>query len=105
VFLDAVQRISQEGLGAVAELGGAPKDSSRVKFLNGLGESSVDWDVVLQTGNRWYERVSQASRVDDPRERRRALPAFNNDLHELSAGATSLKGFVWDFFTSERRRI
>lgn len=101
IFLDAVQRVSQEGLSAVAELTGAPnaKDSASVKLLNSIGEGGVDWDVVFQTGNRWYDRLFQADRIDDPRKRRQALQAFENDLHELHGKTMSLQGFAVDFLT------
>jgi hypothetical protein len=100
IFLDAVQRVSQDGR-AYAELIGAPSDSKLSKFWNAIGESGVNWDVVLRNGNKWYDRLYQASRIDDVRDRRRAQRTLYGDLQELAPRVTNVQGFAWDFFTKQ----
>ncbi len=95
VFLDAVEHMAEEGLSAF----GVSKDSEGAKLAKAIGESNVDWNVVMRTGNQWYDRLSKISRTADRLERFKAFEAYDNDLREFAAKANSRREAIWDVFT------
>ena len=54
-------------------------------FLDNLGNTEIDWDVVLRTGNTWYDRVVAAWRESNHSERRKAIGEIKNDMNNMAA--------------------
>jgi hypothetical protein len=98
ILLDAIQRVSQEGLGSLAGLTGASAEHSSSATLNVIGQG-VDWDVPLRMGNEWFDRLAGAALIEDRTERQKSLAAFDADLHQLATHVKDPGSFVRDFLT------
>ncbi len=53
------------------------------KLAEGAIMQSVDWDVVLKSANKWYDRLSATLRKPDYRERTAEVKQFNEDVKKL----------------------
>ncbi len=53
--------------------------------LKKMPVESVDWDVVLRTGNQWYDRIAEAMQDKQRSERMKKLDAISQDLKALAA--------------------
>ncbi len=84
-FLDVVMMLDRDGVPAglqtiAAFAGGAaqpiPRDARTVRALQ-----HIDWDALLRSGNRWYDRFAAALRVKERRSREGQLDRFEQDLN------------------------
>jgi hypothetical protein len=98
ILLDAIQRVSQEGLGSLAGLAGPSAEHSSSAILNVIGQG-VDWDVPLRMGNEWFDRLAGAARIENRTERQKSLEAFDADLRQLATQMKDPGSFVRDFLT------
>jgi hypothetical protein len=80
-FLDVILLTKKEGAGGILEIQDGKPPNLAVKLLNRV---SIDWNLVLREGNRWYDRFSAAARISDRRARRKALDRFDSEIGQLA---------------------
>lgn len=84
LFVDAVVSMAQ---GAdeqmLAELGLDPQSPALKLIQSILRSGTVDWNVALETGNRWYDRIEGAARIKSIRRQRRAFRELDRELDRL----------------------
>ncbi len=84
MFLDAAHRLAG-GKTTLKEISGADNDSLMEKLAEGVIFQTVDWDQLLKSANKWYDRIAEVSRKPDYLERSTALKKFDQDLKEVVA--------------------
>lgn len=88
MFLDVTQRVAGAEAAGFGELfGSGDKRDAMLSKLSALG---IDWDVVMQFGNRWYDRMATAQRDENRSARRAALKQIDGDLERLSESVKTL---------------
>jgi hypothetical protein len=86
MFLDIAHRMArgQMGLNQIRDVGGG--DNSLIeKMAEGAILQAVDWDQLLKSANKWYDRIVEASRKADYLERSSEFKRFDKDLKETAA--------------------
>jgi hypothetical protein len=82
-FLDSVMMIARGGPDMLEQLGGGKaagppgKNAITKAYLDAL-----DWDTVMRTGNKWYDRLVAALRLKDHHERAKQLYQIEIDIRE-----------------------
>jgi hypothetical protein len=85
VYLDLLRFIRRNGIRALEDLSGKPAKKPEAEDLKRV--ESIDWDPVLRTGNRWFDRITAALRIKDREDCDKALAAIEKDLKVLKAAA------------------
>ncbi len=67
-----------------------------------LAGVSIDWNVVLEDMNKWYDRLALAMKTPDFRQRQQALDAIEKDLDEDNQ-TPNPKEFVGSLFSRNAR--
>jgi hypothetical protein len=93
VYLDCVQRFRRGGVGTLQELDGRPGRKPTAVELWALG--LIDWAPALREGNRWYDRLAAAMRLQGRAEREEALDKIEEELKALKKRATGPEDFAW----------
>ena len=85
MFLDCAQRMARGQMkwGEIANLAEGGDGSLVEKLAEGVIMQSVDWDVVLKSANKWYDRLAATLRKPDYRERTAEVKQFNEDVKKL----------------------
>jgi len=88
LFLDSVAIAARVGPSAAATLdgGGHPRNMFQ-SLYDVMTRLAIDWDVVLRTGNPWYDRVVDIARKPARRARVQAMNDFVTDGRKMSAAA------------------
>jgi hypothetical protein len=87
-FLDCVQLVRRGGIGMMEGLaGGPPPKKPDAKEEQGL--ASLDWGLILRNGNRWYDRMAAALRLEDRAAREKAFARLEEDLTSLKVNAVN----------------
>jgi hypothetical protein len=73
--IDLVKRLYRE-----AQSNDAPRHVSVERFLDSVSQEDVDWDTVLQTVSRWYDRAAEAMRIPDRGMRAKELRQIESQL-------------------------
>jgi hypothetical protein len=87
MFLDSVMLLRRhgprflEGLSATGPLKEPVPKEPDPKEQQAL--DAIDWDTILRTGNRWYDRMVAALRVQDRAAREKQLDRIEEDLKKL----------------------
>ncbi len=89
IFLDLTQMLTREGGADLGQLVG--RDENVAGVLSKLATSVIDWNITMQTGNAWYDRLTGAMRIADRQKRKLAFAKIDQDLKSLSGKA---KGFT-----------
>jgi len=89
MFLDLTQMLMREGVAELGQVVGSKNNFAGV--LSKLATSSIDWNITMQTGNAWYDRLTAAMRISDRQKRKLAFAKIDQDLKPLSGKA---KGFT-----------
>ncbi len=77
-----------ESLMAAGERGDADNLTNVVKMLRPYAaQMDIDWELVLRTGNAWFDRFVEASRQPTQMARRAALCKLYEDFRKLKAAA------------------
>ncbi len=97
LYIDTVLRFSR-GEMIVDELIGQGEVARKA-----MSALAIDWNYVLREGNRWYDRIANATRLPTYAERKQKFANINTDLKRLSSAATT-PGAVLGSFVSRRRR-
>ena len=79
-LLDIMQMIARDGTDSFPFLFWLEDDGEGGKLLL----SSVDWDVAMGVGNKWYDQLVAALRKKDRREMAKTLDRLNKDLMKLA---------------------
>ena len=82
MFLDCAHRMAR-GQMNLKEIDGNDGDAFLQKLAEGLIAQSVDWDVILKSANKWYDRLVEVSRKPDYVERSREMKKFEKDVKTL----------------------
>ncbi len=93
MYLDCVQRFRRGGVATLRELGGGPVWRTTAAELWALGW--IDWAPALREGNRWYDRLAAAMRLQGRAEREKALDQIEGELKALRKRATGPGNFAW----------
>ncbi len=97
MFLDCCIHLARGSMNLDELAGGAQDESFVKKLVEGAVIQSVDWDEVLKSSNRWYDRLVAASKNPKYREREVALLKLDADLQALAQkrqGAGALLGLL-----------
>ncbi len=87
MYLDCCTQLAR-GRMKISELtdNGSGDDGSLLqKVLEGVVLQSIEWDVVLKNGNRWYDRMAAAARINDYREQSDVLQKLDDEIKALVA--------------------
>jgi hypothetical protein len=95
--LDAAQRF----IGIGFKGAGVLNDSDVAKIAEAIGQSAVDWDVVMRMGNERIDRLVKVSRLENHVERLKGLDAYGDEMGKLAANASSTTNAIWDLFTKK----
>ena len=85
LFVDLCVRIAQGKEQYSALSGRAGGGATPVDYLS---RAKCDWNVVLRTGNQWYDRIASAARLPTRLERQQEFAQIDQ---ELSVSAAKLK--------------
>jgi hypothetical protein len=86
VYLESVQMFRRGGPGMVEVLAdGRPARKPDPKELRAM--ALIDWAPALRNGNRWYDRLAAALRLEDRARRQKELDRIEADLRALKAAA------------------
>ncbi len=85
MFLDCAQRMARGQMKWQEIANGAEGGDGTLveKLAEGAIMQSVDWDVVLKSANKWYDRLATTLRKPDYRERIAEIKQFNEDVKKL----------------------
>ena len=85
MFLDCAYRMGRGQMKLHAIVNGAEGGDGTLveKLADGAIMQSVDWDVVLKSANKWYDRLAATLRKPDYRERNAEVKQFNEDVKKL----------------------
>jgi hypothetical protein len=89
MFLDTLQMIRRGDIGLLERLydGKARKASAEeLKALN-----KIDWTTALRKGNRWYDRLAAAARLQERAAREKEFDKIDEELKELRNDVTLAK--------------
>ena len=73
---------------------GVGDDKSLVAMIQKAVATSLDWDIILRMGNRWYDRLTVAAQKPTRTERVKAFARFNAELKNLTASSRDPKMFT-----------
>lgn len=76
VVLEAASNIDREGVAAL-DKAKSPEGAYRVF-------EEMDWDPVLQSANKWFDRLAVAVRISDRSQREKELDAIESELVDLA---------------------
>lgn len=69
----------------IEEIAGGDADNSFLKkMVEGAVVQSVEWDEVLKTSNRWYDRMVTAVKLPTYREREVSLAKLDEEMQALA---------------------
>ena len=82
-YLDSVALVARDGLSELKRLanldGNITKDMID-SMTNSVGTAIVDWNIVLHTGNSWYDRMVDALRKPTRTDRTKSMKKFDFDF-------------------------
>ena len=82
MFLDCAHRMAR-GQMNLKEIDGNDGDAFLQKLAEGLIAQSIDWDVILKSANKWYDRLAEAGRKPDYQERSAEMKKIDQDVKAL----------------------
>jgi hypothetical protein len=94
-YLDCVQMVRRGGIGAMEGLAGGRANKPTEEELRAL--ERIDWAPALREGNRWYDRLAAAARLETRAEREQAFDKIDADVKALkkeAAGPANLAKFL-----------
>ncbi len=74
MFLDIIQGMTRHGNTVLSPLG------AESPALGMLSIEAVDWNIVLRSGNQWYDRIAEAMKVADYSSRIESLDLIQSEL-------------------------
>ncbi len=83
-FLDCAHRMARCQMTLREISDGGENNSLIEKLAESVLAQSVDWDEVLKSANKWYDRLAEISRMPDYRERTAAMKKFDEEVKKLA---------------------
>lgn len=84
MFLDCCQKIFRRKMKINDVVGNNGAEAGWFEqLLEGAAIQAIDWDEVLKSGNRWYDRMVIAARLPKYEQRHHALNQLNEELKKL----------------------
>ena len=62
------------------------QDDILIEELSAANKISIDWNVVLEKGNMWYDKLVAAAKLEDWDQRRQELHRFDVEVNTLHQG-------------------
>jgi hypothetical protein len=92
-FLDSTMMMARGGVEYLEQMAGGPpaKAPTVQRALVQRGLDNLDWDPVLRSANRWYDRMVAAMRLKDRRAREEQLDKLERELKALRAKGLDLE--------------
>jgi hypothetical protein len=81
MYLDCAQLIRRGGMGMLEDRGLGSARKPNAEELRALG--MIDWGPALRNGNRWYDRMAAALRLQDRADREKEFDRIEADLKAL----------------------
>jgi hypothetical protein len=81
MYLDCVQLVRRGGVGMLEDRGLGSAKKPNALELHALG--MIDWGPALRNGNRWYDRMAAAARLQERAEREKEFDKIEADLRAL----------------------
>ena len=110
IYLDSALTIPRDrhfspaaNLKGIETFGGGTKGMVQ-PFLDNLGNTEIDWDVVLRTGNTWYDRIVAAWHESSHSERKKAIGQIETDMNTMVEGAKDAASLARQWATIHGRR-
>jgi hypothetical protein len=63
---------------------------ARILVDQSLG-SAIDWDIVLKSGNQWYDRFVEIGRIENRKEQLQRVQIFKDEIMALAPSKTAPK--------------
>ncbi len=86
-FLDITQQLSRRGPGVLDELIGENGEAPS-PLLESVGKSVVgalvDWNIVMQMGNKVYDRIDKIGSIKSRSEREKKFAEFEKEIREMA---------------------
>jgi hypothetical protein len=96
MYLDCVCAVSRAGpqlLKALDGLAGAGDDKKMAELQRQLANSTIDWNIPMKMGNKFYDRLVAIGRMEDAEKREAEFDKFERDLKKMMASVkTGLLG-------------
>jgi hypothetical protein len=92
VYLDSLQLVRRGGVGYLEGLSGGPGKKPSAEELKALDK--IDWTPALRNGNRWYDRLAAASRLNDRAAREKEFDKIDDELKALKKEVTQSAGLA-----------
>jgi hypothetical protein len=91
VYVDIVSRMARGLTRAIEELGQGKFSAIEHAMSDATVGRAMDWDIVLKTGNEWYDRVVAIAGIADRKEQLKRFRKFDQDLKALAQAPSSPK--------------
>ena len=101
-YLDSVSYVARNGLGAIEELGGSGDETGRT-LLNLISTNSIDWDVVLKNGNRWFDQSVEAMRIEEDVKRIERFHELDEQIKDMFRRTRNPHTFMHSAFSRSQR--
>lgn len=98
IFMDTVAAIARNGFDSLDTLESGIDESS-AGLLDMISTTTVDWDLVLRTGNQWYDRLAAAMQHSSHAERLQELEAIGSDTKQTFLRTRSVGRAVQALFS------
>ena len=89
-FLDITQQLSRRGPRVLDELVGANGEDSPT-LLESVGKgvfgALVDWNIVMEMGNKVYDRIDKIGSINSRSEREKKFEEFEKEIQEMARHA------------------
>lgn len=109
MFLDWAQSLADRGLGELKRTMGMVEtlsgDDPTSKLLSIAGAVGINWDVILEMGNFWCDRLVAAQRKPTWSERSAAMAEIDAELAELSKNTKSFKSLALSMLGGPERAV
>lgn len=104
MYLDSVTAIARGGLDQLDRIAGSGESRGAASAILGwAGRVAIDWDVPLQMGNPWYDRLVAAGQKPAYAERKAAMNQIETELKETAAKVRDMKSLAYEMLGGPRR--
>lgn len=74
----------------------------RVDFIE---PAAVDWDLILQMNNSWFDRIVESAGEPRRSKRQKAMADIYKETEDLCKAASDFKSFTWSLLSGPRRVV